>query len=120
MNTAARMNRLFSALLLLGLCVGVIADEYNYERTKNIVYKEIDGETLKLDAYIPEGDGPFPAILVVHGGAWRLGSKGQLAMYARSLATTDRDELASGMYEKFEHAKVPGTTARRCDGDILG
>ena len=40
--------------------------------------------------------------------------------YARSLATTDRDELASGMYEKFEHAKVPGTTARRCDGDILG
>ena len=80
------MNRLFSALLLLGLCVGVIADEYNYERTKNIVYKEIDGESLKLDVYIPEGEGPFPAVVVVHGGAWRFGSKGQLAMYARDLA----------------------------------
>ena len=80
------MNRLFSALLLLGLCVGVIADEYNYERTKNIVYKEIDGESLKLDVYIPEGEGPFPAVVVVHGGAWRFGSKGQLAMYARNLA----------------------------------
>ena len=80
------MNRLFSALLLLGLCVGVIADEYNYERTKNIVYKEIDGESLKLDVYIPEGEGPFPAVVVVHGGAWRFGSKGQLSMYARDLA----------------------------------
>ena len=80
------MNRILIWLLLLGLCGSSLAKEYKYERTKNIVYKEIDGETLKLDAYIPEGDGPFPAILVVHGGAWRLGSKGQLAMYARSLA----------------------------------
>ena len=64
MNTAARMNRLFSGLLLLGLCVGVIADEYKYERTKNIVYKEIDGESLKLDVYIPEDEGPFPACLL--------------------------------------------------------
>ena len=80
------MNRLFSGLLLLGLCVGVIADEYKYERTKNIVYKEIDGESLKLDVYIPEGEGPFPAVVVVHGGALRFGSKGQLAMYARDLA----------------------------------
>ena len=80
------MNRLFSGLLLLGLCVGVVADEYKYERTKNIVYKEIDDESLKLDVYIPEGEGPFPAVVVVHGGAWRFGSKGQLAMYARDLA----------------------------------
>ena len=80
------MNRILIWLLLLGLCGSSLANEYKYERIKNIVYKEIDGETLKLDAYIPEGDGPFPAILVVHGGAWRLGSKGQLAMYARSLA----------------------------------
>jgi acetyl esterase/lipase len=80
------MNRILIWLFLLGFCDSSLAKEYKYERTKNIVYKEIDGETLKLDAYIPEGDGPFPAILVVHGGAWRLGSKGQLAMYARSLA----------------------------------
>ena len=80
------MNRILIWLFLLGFCGSSLAKEYKYERTKNIVYKEIDGETLKLDAYIPEGDGPFPAILVVHGGAWRLGSKGQLAMYARSLA----------------------------------
>ena len=80
------MNRILIWLFLLGFCSSSLAKEYKYERTKNIVYKEIDDETLKLDAYIPEGDGPFPAILVVHGGAWRLGSKGQLAMYARSLA----------------------------------
>ena len=35
---------------------------------------------------MPRGDGPFPAVLVVHGGAWRAGSRTQLTMYAKSLA----------------------------------
>ena len=35
---------------------------------------------------MPKGDGPFPAVLVVHGGAWRTGSRTQLTMYAKSLA----------------------------------
>lgn len=32
-------------------------------------------ERQELDLYVPAGDGPFPLIIWVHGGAWRAGSK---------------------------------------------
>jgi alpha-L-fucosidase 2 len=31
--------------------------------------------SLTMDAYIPPGDGPFSAVVVVHGGGWRNGDK---------------------------------------------
>ncbi len=103
------MNRLFSLLLLLGPSGNALADGDQYERTRNIVYKEIDGETLKLDAYIPKGEGPFPAVLVVHGGAWRMGSKGQLGMYARGLAKRGYVSFAINYRLAPEH-KSPAQT----------
>jgi alpha-L-fucosidase 2 len=30
---------------------------------------------LKLDAWTPAGDGPFPAVVLVHGGGWEAGDK---------------------------------------------
>jgi acetyl esterase len=33
------------------------------------------GERLTLDAYVPEGKGPFPAVIIVHGGGWEAGTK---------------------------------------------
>jgi acetyl esterase len=33
------------------------------------------GYSLKLDAYVPEGRGPFPAMVIVHGGAWVAGDR---------------------------------------------
>ncbi len=30
---------------------------------------------LRLDAYVPPGRGPFPAVIVVHGGGWEAGDK---------------------------------------------
>ncbi|HJZ94624.1 MAG TPA: alpha/beta hydrolase [Gemmataceae bacterium] len=32
-------------------------------------------ERQKLDVYVPRGDGPFPLVIWVHGGAWQGGSK---------------------------------------------
>ena len=80
------MNRMAALFLLLGLGAYVYASEYRFDRTQDIVYKEIDGKKLKLNVFVPKGDGPFPAVLVVHGGAWRTGSRTQLTMYAKSLA----------------------------------
>ena len=34
------------------------------------------GEPQTLDAWVPEGKGPFPTVIVVHGGGWTNGHKG--------------------------------------------
>ena len=46
----------------------------------DVVYETIDGEKLMLDVAIPrEGDGPFPLIIGLHGGAWKAGSRKDLS-----------------------------------------
>jgi acetyl esterase/lipase len=43
---------------------------------QEIVYTKAGTTELKLDLMSPTtGDGPFPAVLVIHGGAWRAGNK---------------------------------------------
>ena len=37
---------------------------------KGIEYSHPGDVRLKMDAHLPEGDGPFPAAILVHGGAW--------------------------------------------------
>lgn len=41
----------------------------------DIEYGTAGGESLKLDAWVPEGPGPFPAVILVHGGGWNAGDK---------------------------------------------
>jgi acetyl esterase/lipase len=62
----------------------------------------------KLDLYIPTGDGPFPVVIVVHGGAFLMGDK------AAGDATTGIDQLlglgfavASVNYRLSGEAKAP-------------
>jgi acetyl esterase len=42
---------------------------------KDIVYSRPEGRDLLMDAYIPEGSGPFPAAIIIHGGGWEAGDK---------------------------------------------
>jgi acetyl esterase/lipase len=36
----------------------------------------------KLDIYLPDkGDGPFPVIVSIHGGAWMFGIRGTLLIF---------------------------------------
>jgi acetyl esterase/lipase len=42
---------------------------------RNAPYVTNGHERQKLDLYMPAGEGPFPLIIWVHGGAWRTGSK---------------------------------------------
>ena len=53
---------------------------------EDIEYASPGSVELLLDAYVPKLAGPLPAVMVVHGGAWRSGSKRQLMKYARDLA----------------------------------
>lgn len=44
---------------------------------KDIEFARPDGVSLKLDVRVPEGNGPFPMVILVHGGAWTNGDKQQ-------------------------------------------
>ena len=45
------------------------------EMKTDIEYGRVRGESLLLDADIPAGTGPFPIVLLVHGGGWSGGDK---------------------------------------------
>ncbi len=76
------------SIALLSACTSTLsADSPEPMIVQNdVVYATPDGEPLRLDIYQPDGDGPFSAVLVVHGGAWKKGNRKQLKSYAESLA----------------------------------
>jgi acetyl esterase/lipase len=45
-----------------------------------------EGGARSLDAFLPQGEGPFPAVVFVHGGAWSGGDKEGLAAPANQAA----------------------------------
>jgi len=42
---------------------------------RDITYSIPGGQPLLMDAFLPAGAGPFPAVIVVHGGGWEAGDK---------------------------------------------
>ncbi len=41
----------------------------------NVEYSRAAGNSLQFDAWVPDGAGPFPAVIIVHGGAWVTGDR---------------------------------------------
>ncbi len=60
---------------------------------KDIEYAKPGGVSVKLDACIPDGPGPFPAAILVHGGGW-------------SNVTTDKTQEISPMFEPLTKAGI--------------
>ncbi len=53
----------------------------------DVVFGKAGGRELKLDLAMPkEGDGPFPAVVCVHGGGWVGGDRKQMAATVQVLA----------------------------------
>lgn len=52
----------------------------------SVPYDTRYGEATSMDVYVPEGDGPFPAVMFIHGGAWIAGDRGEFTEAARRLA----------------------------------
>jgi alpha-L-fucosidase 2 len=42
---------------------------------QDVEYSRPEGQPLLFDAMVPEGPGPFPAAIIVHGGGWVTGDK---------------------------------------------
>ena len=66
-------------LLLTAAFVPLHGGEAKIKREKNIVYGKGGDVDLELNLAMPaEGKGPFPAIVCLHGGGWKGGSRQQL------------------------------------------
>jgi len=47
----------------------------------DVVYAEVNGVRLTLDGHVPDGAGPFPTAILVHGGGWVAGDKQEYINY---------------------------------------
>src|SRR4051812_16669017 len=79
-----KSRRLFGLSLPVVLALFVVAASAADEPPKaaalqDIVYTKAGAVELKLDVARPAGkEGLFPAVMLIHGGAWRAGSKTDL------------------------------------------
>lgn len=55
-----------------GRVLRVVNTDYYKRKILDVPYADLS-PTQKLDIYLPEGDGPFPVIIVIHGGAFAFG-----------------------------------------------
>src|SRR5215471_11929383 len=75
-----QMNRNIIPFLGFALLAWVLASSPasthpdNYKVEENVEFTRAQ-VSLRLDAHIPPGKGPFPAVILVHGGGWTTGSK---------------------------------------------
>jgi len=79
---------------------------------EGITYGKAGDTELKLDLARPEGDGPFPAIVFIHGGGW---SGGNRQMYrGQILEAAERGYVVATIsyrLMKYDEAKKETTTA---------
>lgn len=79
-------QHLACALAVASVAQATIARGGDVEVTYSQPYVQRDSGPLLADVYVPKGEGPFPGVLVVHGGAWHLGNRAQLAGIAQIIA----------------------------------
>jgi acetyl esterase/lipase len=68
------MERVGFILLLIG--IGAASALGNVKT--DVEYGKVGDVSLKLDVNVPDGDGPFPVAILVHGGGWSTGDKAGL------------------------------------------
>lgn len=89
MRTTARL----AAVLALGLAPALLPaspppapdakPEAAVKVERGICYATAGGEKLCLDVATPNGEGPFPCVVMIHGGAWQGGGRGDFSVGRR-------------------------------------
>ena len=78
-------------------------EKYEFKKYGALVYDRGKDYRLTLDIYQPQGEGPFPAVLAIHGGAWRSGSKITMLRHAWALASAGYVVVAINYRHAPEH-----------------
>lgn len=66
-----------------------------------------DHDLQKLDLYLPEGDGPFPLVILVHGGGFAMCDKRDWHLYPGFYALENKFALASVNYRLIPEVHFP-------------
>lgn len=75
-----------AVLLSVALAVPAAAQE-GVSVKQDVIYRTVDGEQLGLDVYRPAKTGKDrPAVVIIHGGGWRMGDKALFAQQGNQLA----------------------------------
>ena len=61
--------------LLWAACIPARSEEPKTVLQSDLVFAKAGDEEVKLDFARPAGDGPFPLVVCIHGGAWHHGDK---------------------------------------------
>lgn len=79
--------RIPTATIALILLVPIArADEPKLLTADNIVYTKRGDRELRLDIVRPDGPGPFPAVVCIHGGGWSGGRRRDMRFMQEALA----------------------------------
>ncbi len=78
------------------------------KRTNDVAFRTVGPTTLRLDRFDGAGSGPHPALVLIHGGSWRSGDKGE---GSTDPTITNRILASRGItvYD-IEYRLVPGAT----------
>ena len=76
-------QQLLSTIVALAMAASAGAAELHAD----VEYANVNGKSLKLNASEPEGAGPFPVAILVHGGGWSSGDKSQVYVPPAKLLT---------------------------------
>jgi len=71
--------------ILVLACTAALASAAEFK--SDIEYARVGDTALHLDASVPEGAGPFPVAILIHGGGWSSGDKrGDTAIFGDALS----------------------------------
>lgn len=100
-------------LLGLGFALALVSGVAQGEEIigeAGITYVQVGETALKLDLARPPGEGPFPAIVFIHGGGWHSGGRNQLRPWVEEAAR--RGYVAATIsyrLMKYDDLNGPGT-----------
>jgi acetyl esterase/lipase len=63
-----------------------MTEAYYIDVRKNVQFGLHDGDVLTGDYYAPPGTGPYPVLVAIHGGGWKLGTAEGCQYWGRYLA----------------------------------
>lgn len=69
------MTAKFTRWLFAVLVAMPLAGAGEVRRLDDHEYRRVGEVSLKLDAFVPAGEGPFPVAMLIHGGGWGSGDK---------------------------------------------